>query len=278
MRARSATVVFSVLLGMAGAVVATSPATAARTPTSLKGWLLAEGEAQKFAKAYGKPVPVQWVTCADYPKDNPSSCGSKISIHKKYFVDPIRETDYFTLVKEINHKHIKSGESVLADYETWVQTPRKQRAHPEKYICMTDQLAAKHHLFLVQSPFNPSTTVRREEEVKAASCAAKYGTNEVTELQYQGREQNAAAYRKYISEAVSAIHAVAKHARIMGGLATDLDHNGVPVGVPICDIIHSYFATKKMLIGYWLNSSTHTAVALKFFEDIGAIAGTTTKC
>jgi len=133
------------------------------------------GEAKAFAKAYGKPIPVQWVTCADYPKDNP---------------------------------------------------------------------------------------------------AVKYGTSEVTELQYQGRVENAAAYRKYITEAVKAIHAAAKHARIMGGLATD----PVGQGVPVCDIIHSYFATKEMLIGYWLNSSSHTAEALAFFEDIGAIAGRKIKC
>jgi hypothetical protein len=277
MRLRLATVALATLLTMAGGLAATGPAAAASsatTPTSLKGWLLAEGEAKTFAKAYGKPIPVQWVTCADYPKNNPSSCGNKLAIDKMNFVDPIRETDYFTLVKEVKNGYIRSGDSVLADYETWSQTPPKQQADPEKYICLTDQLAAQNHLFLIQSPFNPSTTVRRDEEVKAASCAVKYGTSEVTELQYQGREENAAAYRKYITAAVRAVHAIAKHARIMGGLATDL----VGKGVPICDIIHSYFATKDMLIGYWLNSSTHTAEALAFFADIGAIAGKKTKC
>lgn len=269
MRLRSAIAVFSVVLGTAGAVAAAGQASASGAPTSLKGWMLAQGSATAFAKSAGTPIPVQWVSCADYPTGNPSNCGKKIKIGGKYFRDLIRETAYYALRNELQAGSIKNGDGVLADYETWDQTPASQQKHPEEYICKTDQLAAKYHLFLVQSPFNPSVSVRVKEEVAAASCAARYGTNEVTELQYQGRELNAAAYRKYITAAVSAIHAAAKHAKIMGGLAIDLDEKPVPV----CDVVHSYFATKSMLIGYWLNGSSPPSEGAQFFKYIGAIPG-----
>jgi hypothetical protein len=272
MRPRLATVVFCVLLGIAGAVAAAGPAGASSTPTSLKGWMLAEGEAETFAKAYGKPIPVQWVSCADYPKGNPSSCGKKIEIGKEYFPDLIRETAYFDLRNELQAGYIKRGDGVLADYETWDQTPASQQKDPELYICKTDQLAAKYHLFLVQSPFAKTIGERVQEEVEAARCAAKYGANEVTELQYQGRELNPSAYRTYISAAVKAIHAVVKNARIMGGLAIDLD--GKPVQKKnFCAVIHSYFATKSMLTGYWLNGSSPASLGVQFFQYIGAIPG-----
>lgn len=262
-----ALVVFSALLGMAGVLAANDPASASGAVTSLRGWMLAQGEAQTFASYYGKPIPVQWVTCAKYPTGNPSSCGKRIKIDGTYFTDLIRETAYDALRNEIKAGYIKPGDGVLADYETWSQTPASQQKHPELYICKTDQLAAEHHLFLVQSPFNPSIGTRVKEEVAAASCAAQYGANEVTELQYQGREVKPAAYRSFIAEAVSAIHAKARHARIIGGLATDLKGKAVPIR----DVYCSYKDTTSMLIGYWLNSSTHTQNAIKFFEEIGAI-------
>jgi hypothetical protein len=287
MRPRLVSVVFCVLLGVAGTFAATGPAAASSTPMSLKGWMLAEGEANTFAGAYGKPVPVQWVTCADYPtkpKPNPSSCGREIKIGKgrtaEGFHDLIRETAYYDLRNEIQAGYIRPGDGVLADYETWSQTPPSQQKDPLLYICDTDQLAAKHHLFLVQSPFNPSPSVRVEEETEAARCAVQYHTDEVTELQYQGKELNASTYRQFITAAVNSIRAVDKNAKIIGGLATDLKgkDDPKPEAVPFCDLVHSYFATKDMLIGYWLNSSTHTALALQFFEDLNAIAGTKTKC
>jgi hypothetical protein len=277
MRVPPAIAAFCVLLGVAAALATAGPAAASAAPTSLEGWMLAEGEANVFADAYGRPVPVQWVTCADYPtkpKPDPSGCGKRITIGKESFPDLIRETAYFDLRNELQAGYIGRDDGVLADYETWKQTPASQQKDPDLYICKTDQLAAKYHLFLVQSPFAKSISDRVDEEVTAARCAVKYGTDEVTELQYQGREKDARAYRQYITAAVSAIHAVDKNARIIGGLATELNGKGVP----FCDIVHSYFATKNMLIGYWLNSSTHTAQALAFFEDIGAIAGKKTKC
>lgn len=246
---------FSMLLGMTGALVTAGPASAS---TSLKGWMLAQGEYDRFKALYGKPIPVQWVTCSFYPAGDPSSCPKGRLI---------RETDYFALLNEINQKKVKNGSSVLADYETWNQTPARQQAHPEKYICLTDQLAAKHHLFLIQSPWNPSLSVRLKEQEAASSCAAKYGTNEVTELQYQGSEVNPARYEQLISRAVRHIHALVTHAQMIGGLATDLKRKAVPIH----DIIRSYRDTKKMLIGYWLNCNTKTAEGVRFFVDIGAI-------
>jgi hypothetical protein len=273
MRLRKSIVVCSVVLGMVGAVAATNPAGASASPTSLKGWMLAQGSAEAFAKSAGAPVPVQWVSCADYPTGNPSGCGKKIKIGGKYFPDLIRETAYYALRNELEHKPkplIAPGSGVLADYETWDQTPASQQKHPEEYICKTDQLAAKYHLFLVQSPFNPSIGVRVKEEVAAASCAKKYGANEVTELQYQGRELNAKAYKEYIGAAVMAIHAAVRNARIMGGLAIDLDKKPVR----FCDIVHSYFATKSRLSGYWLNGSNPSSLGVQFFEYIGAMPKT----
>jgi hypothetical protein len=273
MRLRLATAVFCVLLGTAGVVAATSPASASNAPpTSLKGWMLAEGSAKAFANAYGKAVPVQWVSCADYPTGNPSSCGKKIKIGDSYFPDLIRETAYYALRNELEHHPalIKPYSGVLADYETWSQTPASQQKDPLLYICKTDQLAAKYHLFLVQSPFAKTIGERVKEEVEAARCAAKYGANEVTELQYQGRELDPKAYKGYISAAVKAIHAVAKNARIMGGLAIDLDGKRVK---SICAVIHSYFATKSLLSGYWLNGSSPASLGVQFFEYIGAIPG-----
>jgi hypothetical protein len=255
MRLRLAIMAFSLLLGMTGALVAASPASAS---TSLKGWMLAQGEYDRFTAYYGKPIPVQWVTCSFYPAGNPSSCPKRRLI---------RETNYFALVKEINQGRIQNGDSVLADYETWSQTPRRQQAHPEKYICLTDALAAKHHLFLIQSPWNPSLSIRLKEQEAAASCAAKDGTNEVTELQYQGSEVNPARYVQLIRRAVRRIRALAKNARMIGGLATDLKNKAVPMR----DILRSYQDTKHMLIGYWLNCNTKTAEGVRFFEDIGAI-------
>ncbi len=94
----------------------------------------------------------------------------------------------------------------------------------------------------------------------------------MTELQYQGRELKPAAYRMYVSAAVKAIHAVAKNARIMGGLAIDLD--GKALTKNICAVVHSYFATKSMLTGYWLNGSSPASLGVQFFEYIGALPGT----
>ena len=55
------------VLGMTGAIVAASPASAS---TSLKGWMLAQGEYDRFTAYYGKPIPVQWVNC-DLPHRRP---------------------------------------------------------------------------------------------------------------------------------------------------------------------------------------------------------------
>jgi hypothetical protein len=269
MRIRLVAVLSSVLVGMAGALVAAGPAGAS---TSLKGWMLSQGDYNEFSSSYKSAIPVQWVTCTrtDYfstPKKCPKVPGQTVLL--------IRETSYFTLYDDVVvNKIIKSGESVLADYETWSQTPKKQQRDPDKYICMTDQLAAKHHLFLIQSPFNPSISTRISEEVTAARCAAKYHASEVTELQYQGREVDPADYEAKISTAVKAIRRIAKDARIIGGLATDLKaKSGKFQSVKICEIVESYFATKTMLIGYWLNSSraADAREGVLFFEDIHAL-------
>jgi hypothetical protein len=261
MRFRSAAIVFSALLGVIGALVTASPASAS---TSLKGWMLSQGDYNEFNSYYGKPIPVQWVTCAK------SKCPD---LPKKDVL--IRETSYKTLVADITSGKVGPGDGVLADYETWNQTPPWQQKHPEKYICLTDMLAAENHFFLIQSPFNPSIKVRIKEEVAASSCAAMDGASEVTELQYQGREVDPADYKAKVKAAVDAIHAKVKGAPVIGGLATDLKFKNQKKlkAVPICKIIESYFATKTMLIGYWLNSSLSqdTAEGVRFFEDIGAI-------
>jgi hypothetical protein len=151
-----------------------------------------------------KLAPFTWVGCGGKSDPDPCVAGQQ----------PI-----FTSYWALQSKAMTGWRgTAIFDIETWHKTPRPQRKHPDKFICLAAHLTrVDPHLKVIITPYaKPPAKRIIGEDVAAAKCQA-YGVD----VQSQFINGSPAKFGRFISKAVKAVRQVNKKIIVLAGLATN---------------------------------------------------------